>query len=96
MKRTNDKPLGDAIREMLDSYKLNDKLLEVKIINSWEVVVGKMISKHTERLYIKKKKLYVKLDSPALKTELSFAKEKIVKSLNEEVGADVIGDVVFI
>ena len=64
-------------------------------MNSWENVVGKMISKHTIKLNIRKKTLFVKLDSSALKNELSFSKERIIKSLNDEVGEVVIDKIVF-
>lgn len=96
MRQTNDQKLGDVIKELLDQYKLNDKINAVDIINSWESVVGKLINKHTQDLYIKKKVLFVKLDSPALKNELSYERTKITDSLNEAVGMKVIEKVVFI
>jgi hypothetical protein len=46
-------------------------------------------------LNIRKKTLFVKLDSSALKNELSFSKERIIKSLNDEVGEVVIDKIVF-
>lgn len=96
MRKTNDQKLGEVIKELLDQYKLNDKINSVDIINSWEDVVGKLIYKHTQELYIKKKVLFVKLDSPALKNELSYERTKITDSLNEAVGMTVIEKVVFI
>ena len=96
MKRTNEKSLGDAIREMLSDYHLDNKLNEVRLIGCWKDVVGEMIDKHTENLYIRKKKLYVKLDSPALKNELMYEKSRILKSLNDEAGLKVIEGLVFI
>ncbi len=95
MQRSNEQTIKEAIKELLKAYRLGGKLLEIRLMNSWEKVVGKMISKHTLNLYINKKVLFVKLDSPALKNELSYAKEKIIKSLNDEVGEDVIEKIVF-
>lgn len=92
----NDQTLGDVIRELLKEYGLEGRLNETRLISSWESVVGKMISKHTKNLYIRRKVLFVKLDSPALANELSYAREKIRKSLNEEVGHEVIEDVKFV
>ncbi len=96
MRRSNDQKLGDVIKELLDQYKLNDKINSVDIINSWESVVGKVINKHTKNLYIKKKVLFVKLDSPALKNELLYERTKIKDSLNEAVGMEVIDEVILI
>lgn len=54
-----------------------------------------MVARHTKDLHVRNKILFVKIDSPALRNELSYAREKIVKSLNDEVNAEVIEDVVF-
>lgn len=96
MKHSNEQRLKEAIEELLSSYKLHDGLYETKLINSWENVAGKLISKHTENLFIKKDTLYVKLDSPALKNELSFARSKLIKSLNKAVDREVIQNIIFI
>jgi predicted nucleic acid-binding Zn ribbon protein len=94
MKRSNDRSLGDAIKEFLQAYRLEDKLNETRLIAAWPTVMGKLIANHTMDLYIKNKILFVKLDSAALRSELTYAKEKIVKALNKEVNVDVIEDVV--
>jgi hypothetical protein len=66
------------------------------VINSWEKVAGSMIFNHTEKIFIRKNKLYLKLDSPALKQELSFAKSRIIKKLNKSVDQNLIEDIVFL
>ena len=95
MSRTNEQTLKEAIQELLKTYRLEGRLNEVKLINSWEKVMGKMIANHTKGIFINKKKLFVKLDSSALREELSYAKTKIVKMLNDEVGQLVVEEVVF-
>jgi predicted nucleic acid-binding Zn ribbon protein len=95
MRRSNDQKLSEVIRELLKAYRLDNKLNEVRLIKSWDEVVGKMISKHTKNLYIKRRTLFVTLDSPALKNELSFARTKIIEALNKEVGEEVIEEIVF-
>ena len=94
MGRYNDYILKDVINELLKEYKLSDKLKEIKIIETWPKVVGKMISKHTTGIYIRNKKLYVNLDNAAVREELHYAKTKLIKSLNKIVGAD-IEDIIF-
>lgn len=94
MKNANDFTLKEAIREFLSTYRLDDKLLEKQVIQSWPEVMGKMISNHTKDLYIRNRVLYVKVDSAPLRSELSFAREKICKAMNKAVKSDVINDVV--
>ena len=93
--RSNDQSLGDAIREFLHSYRLEDKLNETRLIQSWEKVVGAMVSKHTQGLYIKNRILFARIDSSALRNELSYSREKIIRDLNQEASSDIIEDIVF-
>ena len=93
---SNEISLKEAIKQLMKAYRLDDKMNEVRLINSWEKVVGKLISRHTSNIYIKKGKLFVRLDSAALKNELSYSKEKIIELLHKEVGVKTIDEIVFI
>ena len=93
--RSNDQSLGEVIKEFLHSYRLEDKLHETRLIQSWEKVVGALVSKHTHGLYIKNRILFVQIDSSALRNELSYSREKIIRELNQEASSAVIEDIVF-
>jgi predicted nucleic acid-binding Zn ribbon protein len=95
LKYSNDQSLGNAIKEFLHAYRLEEKFNQTKLLHSWEKVVGKMVAQHTRDLHIRNKILFVKIDSAALRNELSYARESIVRSLNKEADADVIEEVVF-
>ena len=95
MSRHNEHSLKEAIDQLLKAYKLDDKLAERRLISSWDSVMGAMIAKHTKDLAIRNKQLFVTLDSSALRNELSMAKTKIIKMLNDEVGQEVITEVIF-
>jgi len=94
LSRHNEHSIKDAIESLLKVYKLDDRLAERRLLSSWEGVMGKMIANHTKDLYIKHKQLFVTLDSAALRNELSMAKAKIVKMMNEAAGMEVINDVI--
>lgn len=91
----NDVKLGDALKELLETYRLNSKLDEVNLIQQWGKVLGPVIDKHTSKLFINQGVLYVVLDSAALKQELSYSKSMIVSNLNKAVGKEVITGIVF-
>ncbi len=95
MKTGNDKSLGEVIREMIETYRMEGKLNELKVIHSWEKVVGVMIAKYTRDLQIRNGKLFVKIDSPALKNELSYSSSVIIERLNKEAGCKVIEEIIF-
>lgn len=90
----NDQSLGDAIKEMLKNYQLDQKYAEFKAVHAWEKNMGPMIAKHTKKIYIKDNKVFIQVDSAALRHELGFQKEKIIQMINEEAGKDLVNEVI--
>ncbi len=93
---SNDQTIREVIEELIAAYHIGDKLNQAKVIGLWDQVVGKMIARETTHLYIKNKILYVKLNSPALRQELGYARTKLVKMLNKAAGTEVISDIAFL
>lgn len=96
MSRHNEQSLKDAIQQMLEAYKLRGRMDELKLISSWEKVMGPAVHKRTLDLSIRQQILYVRLESSALREELSYGREMLIQRLNEEAGTEVIKQVVFI
>ena len=94
MSKHNEHSIKEAIGLLLKAYKLDDKLAERRLIQSWETVMGKMISNHTKDIYIKNKQLFIILDSSVLRNELAMGKTKIVEMMNDAVGSTVISDII--
>jgi len=94
MAQQHEKALGPLIEELLKVYRLDTKLTEVKAMDCWPKVVGRMIARHTIDLRIDRKILFVRLDSDAIRNELSYAKRLIIKNINKEIGAEAIVDLV--
>lgn len=88
------KPLGDLIKEFYEQYRGAEYLDEVKVINSWPQVVGPFIASHTIDLSIKNRVLFVRVDSDALRNELSYSKSLLIKNLNEMVGKEILSEIV--
>lgn len=91
---TNERPLKKVIDDMLEAYQLKSKINEVKIVNEWQNAVGEMIAKNTDKLFVKRRKLYVYLTSAPIKNELVYARHEILKRLNEAVGEEVIDEII--
>ena len=60
----------------------------------WEKLMGKTISTYTSNIRLRKNVLYLTILSAPLKHELSFGKEKIKSLLNDEIGEEVVKEVV--
>lgn len=94
MRKSNESTIREALNEMIQEYGLEEKLVEVDAIKAWEQLVGPVISKHTRHLYVKNRKLIIKLDSAPLKQELSYKKTTILEKINELLGKEWINEVV--
>lgn len=88
--------VGEAMRELLDAYKLKGKYEQTQLINSWERLMGAPIARRTDKVFIKDRKLYVKLSSAALKQELNLSKSKILSIFLQEFGEVIVEDIIFI
>ena len=77
MKKSNEILLGDAISAFLKENNLESRLNETRLVGAWEQVTGKLIARHTLQMNVRDKILYVKVDSAALREELSFQKSKL-------------------
>ena len=88
------KPLSELIKEFYELHKGLGYLDEQKAIQYWPQVVGQFIASHTIDLSIKNGVLYVRVDSDALRNELSYSKSLLMKNLNERVGKEVVAEIV--
>ena len=70
------------------------KLDEQKIIEMWEDLVGKLIARDTDKLFVRDGKLFVRFKSAALKQEVSYAKSKLLLHVNDAIGGKRIKDIV--
>ena len=86
--------LGDAIRNFLNKSSLKNGVRAVQIENVWETIMGKTISKYTDKIQIINKTLYIYTSVGPLKQELLFQKANIIERVNEAMGDKVISDVV--
>ncbi|MFV0376320.1 MAG: DUF721 domain-containing protein [Mangrovibacterium sp.] len=95
MRRSNTEKLSEVLRQYIEQNKLQPKLSELNIVDSWEELMGKTVASYTEELRISNGTLFVKLSSPILRNELVMGREIIKKRLNERAGAEVIRQIVF-
>ena len=86
--------VGELVREFYELHKGPDYVDELKVVNSWKKVVGPFIASHTIDLAIRNHVLYVRVDSDALRSELSYSKSLLLKNLNEMVGKEMILEIV--
>jgi len=94
MRRKNTQKLNEVIEKYLESLDIEGKLKEVRLIRSWKDVVGTLIARKTDRLFIKEGKLFVYLNSSIARNELAMVKDSLIERLNQQAGGQVITDIV--
>ncbi len=95
MRRNEAEQIGEMIRKFFRQNGLESPLNEYRLVQAWREVVGPAISRYTSNLYIKNQILYVHLTSSVLRQELMMGREMLVRSLNQQVGAQVIVNIIF-
>lgn len=94
MKRQNDQPIKEVIAELLHSYRLKEKINEVRLLQHWEELFGMTISKYTEKIFVSNKTLYLTISSAPLRQELMYSRKTMVERINEAIEKDFIREVV--
>ena len=88
MKRNDAEPIGKLIQQFLRQEN------EQRLLDAWPQILGPAAN-YTSNLYIRNQTLYVHLTSAALRQELMMGREKLVRALNQKVGATVITNIIF-
>ncbi len=94
MRRSNSQKIDELIAKVLRETKLDVGLKEYELIQSWEKVIGKNVAQATSDIYIRNRKLYVKIVSSVIRNELLLVKKGLVNALNREVQMNVIEDII--
>lgn len=90
----NEMTLKEALKAMIEQYRIKGKLHQSRIRNQWEQMMGPTIAGYTKDIKLYKGKLYITIESAALRQELSYGKDKIKKLLNEELGEKAVEEVI--
>ena len=88
--------MADAFQDLLKAYRLEDTYQEKLLISSWPTMVGKTIADRTSNVYIKDKKLMVKITSGPVKKELQLNKSKVIALIESQIGKGIVDDVIFL
>ncbi len=83
------------IREMLETYQIDQQYDHKNLIASWERLMGRPIASRTTRLFVKDNVLFVRLSSAPLKKEMASNKDKVLAIITKEFGDKILKDIVF-
>jgi hypothetical protein len=94
-KRANEEQSMKDLMEIFKSkHRLNPGLDKVDVENAWMTQLGPAIKNYTDEIKFRNNTLTVYLSSSTLREELSYGKERIIKTLNESLGKDLISKLI--
>lgn len=85
--------LDDVVGQFLRHEGLETPLQQKRLIDAWGKVAGNVVDKYTAEKFIRNQTLFVKIQNPALRSDLSMMRSELVRKLNAEVGSMLITDV---
>lgn len=88
-------PLSEILKKLLRQEGLETPLMQKRLVDAWAQVAGLSVDRYTAEKFIRNQTLYVKIQNPALRQDLSMMRSQLVRRLNEHVGAQVIADIRF-
>lgn len=94
-KRANEeKSMKDLMEIFKSKHRLNPGLNKVDVENAWMTQLGPAIKNYTNEIKFRNNTLTVHLSSSTLREELSYGREKIIKTLNDSLGRELISKLI--
>ena len=90
----NSYKIKNLVDIFLKKNKLEKGLLNIEIEKVWHELMSNGIANYTNDVSLKNKTLYIKLSSPALKEELSYGKDKLIKLINDRFKKTVVEKII--
>lgn len=91
---SNEGSIGDVLKQFIEKNKLQAGMDKIDVEDAWKSLMGNGVNSYTKEVVLKGTTLYVSLTSAVLREELSYGKQKIIKMINEELGKEVIKEVI--
>ena len=94
MRKSNQQSIGAVIRRLLKNQKLEGRLKELDVLKLSEELLGKNLMKYINDLSVKDGTLIIKVKSAVVRNELSYQKSEIIKKINEQVGNEILKEII--
>ena len=87
--------LGDALKAVIKGLGIQRKLDETRTVEAWAMLAGPQINGVTHSAWVKGDRLYVKLTSATWRQELHLRRREWRDRLNEQLGKELVQEIVF-
>jgi predicted nucleic acid-binding Zn ribbon protein len=95
MSTDSPQPLGDVLQDVIDRLGMRDKIDEARVVETWATIAGDRVNAVTESVWMKGDTLFVKISSAAWRQELHMNRRAWRDRLNDALGRDIVGEIMF-
>lgn len=97
MRRTRTEPIGGIVAQVLSELNIDGPLKQAHVLHAWPVVLGSAIGQVTDKLYFRRPGvLCARIRSSVVRNELLMNRQQIVERLNQEVGDQVVNEIIIL
>jgi predicted nucleic acid-binding Zn ribbon protein len=93
MRRKNEQPIGEVLKDMFREYGLERKYQQAEIGYVWNNLLGPSVAHVTGRVILKNGRLTVYLSSSLVKHELNMMHTRLISGLNEAMGEELVREI---
>lgn len=95
MRKSTDQPFSSAFRDWLRQEGMDNRFDATALVSAWPELMGPMIARHTREVQLRDGVLFVSVDSAPLRQELTQSRDKVIKTLNDHAGSEMVREIVF-
>ncbi len=88
--------VGNIIQKYFFDLGIDKPILEHRAIFVWPTIVGKRLSEVTQPERVTEGKIFVKINNALWRNEIFYHKKEIIQKMNQELGANVLNDIILI
>ena len=87
--------LGALLQELIERRGYRDKIDAARAVEAWAHLAGPQINALTDRVWVNGGRLFVKVRSAPWRHQLHLQREAWRARLNEDLGREVVREIVF-
>lgn len=85
--------IGEALNLLMERSNWKPVIYELRLKEEWPSIVGEMIAKYTRNILLVEKTLIIYTDVAALKQELLYSKDELIKTINNHFKELIVNDI---
>lgn len=88
------KKIDSLIKKITEKPKISEALRKINIQEVVKDILGKNLTKYVKEIHVIEKRLIIKLSSSALRSELSYNKNKLLENINGYLHKEEIKEII--